>query len=218
MTEPGYGNSLAEALLQIKAIRLSPQKPFTWASGLLSPVYCDNRLLLSYPELRNIAILGLEALAGEFPSIQAIAGVATAGIPHGAILADRLGLPFLYVRSKPKDHGRGNLIEGEVPQGKRVLVVEDLISTGGSALQAAEALSAAGAEVVAVVALFSYGFPTTRDRFHTAGLPLRTVASYEDILDVSRRTARFSEEDLRLLSTWHTDPKNWSAQATSSVS
>ena len=210
MTEPDHATALAEALLQINAIRLSPQKPFTWASGLRSPVYCDNRLLLSYPDLRLIAIDVLIQIARQFGHIDAIAGVATAGIPHGMLLADRLGLPFIYIRSKAKAHGKGNQIEGDCHPGQRVLVIEDLISTGGSSLQAAEALQDAGLTVLGVAALFTYGFPESRERFEAAGIPLQTVSNYERILQVALQKGAINETESLTLSTWHQDPRAWS--------
>ncbi len=214
MTKPNHARALAADLLQINAIRLSPHVPFTWASGLKSPVYCDNRLLLSYPDCRNHAIEGLAALSRNFRPLDGIAGVATAGIPHGALLADRLQLPFCYVRSQPKNHGRGNQIEGLVSAGQRVLVVEDLISTGGSSLQAAKALEAAGASVVAVIALLSYGFTEARVRFEDAGIPLESVSDFPTVLDVARESGFISEEEFEMLTPWYRDPRAWSDRFT----
>ncbi|MCF8236554.1 MAG: orotate phosphoribosyltransferase [Saprospiraceae bacterium] len=210
MTEPDYASSLAEALLQINAIRLSPQKPFTWASGLKSPVYCDNRLLLSYPALRQIAIDGLVQIARDCGPIDAIAGVATAGIPHGMLLADRLNLPFIYVRSKAKEHGKGNQIEGAFTPGQHVLVVEDLISTGGSSLQAAQALQEAGLVIQAVTALFTYGFPESEQRFAEASIPLRTISNYSKVLQVSQEIGQITAAEADVMSTWYQDPRAWS--------
>nr|MCU0346243.1 orotate phosphoribosyltransferase [Saprospiraceae bacterium] len=151
-------SEVAKRLLQIKAIKLSPQKPFTWASGILSPIYCDNRLVLSHVDTRGFVKDCLVEKSKDFASFDAVAGVATAGIAHGMLLADALGLPFAYVRSKAKEHGRQNLIEGELPENAKVLVVEDLISTGGSSLQAVESVRQAGYKVVGVLAIFSYNF------------------------------------------------------------
>ncbi len=201
---------LAASLLQIKAIRLSPQKPFTWASGLLSPVYCDNRLLLSYPDLRNQAVAGLKLLSEEFHDIQGIAGVATAGIPHGTLLADRLNLPFLYVRSQPKGHGKGNQIEGEIRPGCRLLVVEDLISTGGSSLLAVKALQDAGMVPLAVLALFSYGLPQSEQQFSAANVPLRTITDFASVLEVAQNEGSISRDEFDLMHTWYKDPQAWS--------
>lgn len=210
MTVPDHASRFAEALLQINAIRLSPQKPFTWASGLKSPVYCDNRLLLSYPALRQLAIDGLVSLIAKMSQFDAIAGVATAGIPHGVLLADRLSLPFLYVRSKPKEHGKGNQIEGLCKPGQRILVVEDLISTGGSSIQAVEALHQAGTEVVGVIALFTYGFPETAMRFEAASIPVHTVSNYSAMLKVASQTGQITQEEATLMSSWYKDPRSWS--------
>jgi orotate phosphoribosyltransferase len=210
MTEPDYSKQLAASLLQIKAIRLSPQNPFTWASGLLSPVYCDNRLLLSYPDLRKQAISGLLALSEEFTDIQGVAGVATAGIPHGALLADQMDLPFVYVRSQPKGHGKGNQIEGEVRPGCRVIVVEDLISTGGSSLLAVKALQDAGMVPIAVLALFTYGLPQSAQQFSAANVPLRTITDYASVLEVAQHNGSISQIEFELMQTWYKDPQAWS--------
>ena len=211
MTELNHAARLAASLLQIKAIRLSPRQTYTWASGLLSPVYCDNRLLLSYPSQRSEAIDGLVGLAAEFGPLDGIAGVATAGIPHGALLADRLGLPFLYVRSKPKEHGKGNQIEGEVNPGSRLLVIEDLISTGGSSLQAVQALRDAGMQPVAVLALFTYAMSEASRRFQEAGIPLRTVTSFPEVIRIARESGAISLEEFGMLEEWYQDPPGWSA-------
>lgn len=210
MTEPNHARKLAAILLQIKAIRLSPAHPITWASGLLSPVYCDNRLLLSYPAYREEAIRGLVALAGDYGPADAIAGVATAGIPHGAWLADRLGLPFIYVRGQAKGHGRGNRIEGECLPGQRVIVVEDLISTGGSSLQAVDALREAGLEVSAVLALFTYGLPEATRRFRDAGVTLATVSDFPTLIEVAREQEAIGPEAFQRLREWYEDPQAWS--------
>jgi orotate phosphoribosyltransferase len=210
MTEQDYSKQLAASLLQIKAIRLSPQKPFTWASGLLSPVYCDNRLLLSYPDLRKQALAGLQKLCDEFGEIQGVAGVATAGIPHGMLLADRLNLPFVYVRSQPKGHGKGNQIEGEIRPGCRLIVVEDLISTGGSSLLAVKALQDAGMVPLAVLALFTYGLPQSEQQFSAANVPLRTITDYASVLQVAQRNGSISQDEFDLMQTWYVDPHAWS--------
>lgn len=217
MTEPTHAHMLAASLLQIKAIRLSPLKPFTWASGLLSPVYCDNRLLLSYPDLRNQAIEGLIKLVSEFQNIQGIAGVATAGIPHGAILADRLQLPFIYVRSKPKEHGKGNQIEGEVRANSRIIVVEDLISTGGSSLQAVQAIRDAGMLPIGVIALFTYGLSQSINQFDEANVPLRTITDYTTVLQVAQQNGTINQEDFVLMHAWYKDPTAWSELHKSSI-
>ena len=172
----------AEKLLNVKAIKLQPANPFTWASGWKSPIYCDNRKTLSFPDLRTFVKIELcHAIQENFPEAEAVAGVATGAIAQGALVADQLGKPFVYVRSKPKDHGMGNLIEGELPEGAKVVVVEDLISTGGSSLKAVEALRAAGYEVVGMVASYTYGFGVAGEAFSTAGVDLVTIRDYADV-------------------------------------
>lgn len=212
MEDHSYAHVLAEALLEIGAVRLSPEKPFTWASGLLSPVYCDNRLVLSYPKYRSIAIQGLQKLVGQFEDTEAIAGVATAGIPHGALLADRLELPFLYVRSKAKEHGKGNKIEGLVTPGLKVVVVEDLISTGGSSLEAVKSLIESGMQVLGVVALFTYGFTEAAMRFEEAEIPFATVTDYPTLIKVALDQHLITDEQYHELAEWYQDPRNWSSR------
>src|SRR5665213_1992302 len=174
---------VAEFLLQIKAIKLQPNNPFTWASGWKSPIYCDNRITLSHPTIRTYIRQQLTVLIQElFGPVGCIAGVATAGIPQGVLVAQELGLPFIYVRSKPKDHGTGNLIEGDVLTGKRVVVVEDLISTGKSSLQAVEALREAGYDVGGLVAIFSYGFDVAAESFKQANCPFKTLSNYSALI------------------------------------
>jgi len=201
---------IARRLLEAGAVKLQPASPFTWASGLRSPIYCDNRVLLSYPAIRSEVISGLEELAGDFTEIQGIAGVATAGIPHGALLADRLELPFVYIRSKAKEHGRQNQIEGRVEAGQRYLVVEDLISTGGSSLKAIDALKAAGGEISGAVAIFSYGFPAAVRAFQLADVELRTISGYENLLKEAAATGYITKEEAAELSNWREDPRAWS--------
>jgi orotate phosphoribosyltransferase len=193
---------VASKLLQINAIKLSPQKPFTWASGIQSPIYCDNRVLLSYPEVRNFIKQSLVQASESFKGFNLIAGVATAGIPHGALLADALQLPFIYVRSKAKEHGRQNLIEGHAPEGSKALVIEDLISTGGSSLQAVQALRDAGVEVLGVLALFSYGFERARQAFLEANCQLLTLSDYDVLIAEARRAAYINEDELNSLQQW----------------
>ena len=177
---------VAQKLLQIKAIKLSPQNPFTWASGIQSPIYCDNRIVLSFPEIRSWFVTQMISQINAFSTFEVIAGVATAGIPWGALVADRLDLPFIYVRSKAKGHGRQNLIEGSFQTDQKVLVVEDLISTGGSSLKAVEALIEANLHVVGVIANFQYGLEESRIRFEEANIPLVTLSNYETLLHVAR--------------------------------
>lgn len=207
MTTPKY---FAQKLLQISAVKIDAQNPFTWASGWKSPVYCDNRMLLAHPHLRDFVKSELaNRILEHFPDADCIAGVATAGIPHGMLAADLLKLPFVYVRSKPKEHGRGNRIEGGLEAGWKVVVVEDLISTGGSSLQAVEALREAGAEVIGMCALFTYGFPLSEEAFRKAGVPLQTISNYAALLETALEEGRISEADMETLQTWREDPAAW---------
>ena len=204
-------DAVARDLLRIGAVTLRPDAPFTWASGRLSPVYTDNRLALSHPDVRSRIADGLTSLARTFAP-DAVAGVATAGIPHAALVADRLALPLVYVRGAPKDHGRQNRIEGRVAPGQRVVLVEDLVSTGGSVLSAADALRDAGAEPVAGLAVFSYGFAEADAAFDAAGLPLRTLTTFEALARVAREDGSLSDADLDTLAAWRTDPVRWSRE------
>ncbi|MCB0637455.1 MAG: orotate phosphoribosyltransferase, partial [Lewinella sp.] len=204
---------VARQLLQIKAIKLSPQSPFTWASGRQSPIYCDNRTVLSHPAVRDFILLCFVEAAARFGRIDGVAGVATAGIPHGALLADRLGLPFIYVRSKPKAHGRQNMIEGVLEPGHTYLVIEDLISTGGSSLQAVEALREAGAQVAGVLAIFTYGFPEAAAAFAAADCPLATLSHYEALIEEAIQAGYVTADQQALLAAWREDPVAWSERA-----
>lgn len=200
----------ASKLLDIKAIKLQPNDPFTWASGWKSPFYCDNRKALSFPELRNFVKLQLvHTVMQHFPQAEAVAGVATGAIAQGALVADELNMPYVYVRSKAKDHGMANLIEGELPAGAKVVVVEDLISTGGSSLKAVEALRAAGYEVVGMVASYTYGFPVAAKAFADAGVELQTLTDYDHVVEQALATGYISEADVELLHEWRKDPANW---------
>ena len=200
----------AEKLLKIKAIKLQPANPFTWASGWKSPFYCDNRKTLSYPALRNFVKLEIARLIQEqFGEVDAIAGVATGAIPQGALVADALNLPFVYVRSTPKDHGLENLIEGELRPGMKVVVIEDLISTGGSSLKAVEAIRRDGCEVIGMVASDTYGFPVAIEAFKNAKVKLVTLTNYEAVLDVALKTGYISEQDIPVLDAWRKDPAHW---------
>lgn len=201
---------IARRLLEAGAVKLQPSEPFTWASGLRSPIYCDNRVLLSYPTIRSEVVAGLVELAGQFTGIEGIAGVATAGIPHGALLADRLGLPFVYIRSKAKEHGQQNQIEGRIEHGQRYLVVEDLVSTGGSALQAIAALRAAGGEAIGTLAIFSYEFPAAVRAFEQADVPLATLSNYSSLLAEAAREGQITTADVEALAEWARDPRAWS--------
>ncbi len=201
---------IAQRLLQIKAIKLSPQKPFTWASGLKSPIYCDNRLIPSYPEIRKVVLEGFINKAKVFEPFDVVAGIATGGIPYGTLLADRLNLPFVYVRSKAKEHGHQNLVEGELPTGARVLVIEDLISTGGSSLSAVKAIRTKGVHVVGVLAVFTYGFEQATESFAAASCPLDTLTNYTVLLEEALKTRYIQSEDLETLKEWRQNPKDWS--------
>lgn len=200
----------AEKLLSVKAIKLQPSNPFTWASGWKSPVYTDNRKLISYPAIRTFIKIELSRLVLEhFPDVNAIAGVATGAIAPGALVADALGLPFVYIRSKPKDHGLENLIEGELKPKSKVVVVEDLISTAGSSLKAVEAVRKDGSEVLGMVANFTYGFPVAVDSLEKANVKLVTLTNYEAVLEEALRTNYITEADLATLKEWRKSPADW---------
>ncbi len=204
---------LAEKLLKINALKLQPANPFVWASGWNSPIYTDNRRTLSYPEVRSFIKVELtRTIMENFPEAEAIAGVATGAIAQGALVADLLNLPYVYVRSTPKDHGLENLIEGDLRQGQKVVVVEDLVSTGKSSLKAVEAIRNAGCEVVGMVALFTYGFPVAEENFAEAGVRLVTLSNYNAMLDVALDTKYICEGDLSTLQQWREDPANWVPQ------
>ena len=204
---------LAEKLLNISAIKLQPANPFVWASGWNSPIYTDNRRTLSYPDVRSFIKIELaRTILEQFPEVDAIAGVATGAIAQGALVADMLNLPYAYVRSTPKDHGLENLIEGNLRQGSKVVVIEDLISTGKSSLKAVEALRNAGCEVVGMVALFTYGFPVAEENFAEAGVNLITLSNYNAMLDVALSINYIAQDDLETLRQWREDPANWVPQ------
>ena len=202
-------SDIATSLLKINAIKISTDDPFTWASGIQSPIYCDNRVALSYPETRKQIVTSFVEAADRFDSFEVVAGVATAGIPWGAYLADALDLPFVYVRSKAKAHGRQNLIEGELRPDQNVLLVEDLISTGGSSLKAVEAVRAAGCKVVGVVAIFQYGFSIAEQAFTEAGCPYTTLSTYPELLQQAQNLELITSDQQLILSRWSKDPKNW---------
>lgn len=200
----------AEKLLNVKAIKLQPEAPFTWASGWKSPFYCDNRKTLAFPALRSFVKLELSRLVAEkYPEAQAIAGVATGAIAQGALVADALSLPFAYVRSKPKDHGMTNLIEGDLQPGMKVVVVEDLISTGGSSLKAVEALRAHGCKVIGMVASYTYGFPVAEEAFAKAGVELTTLTNYNAVVEVALQTGYIKQEHVNMLHEWRANPGEW---------
>ena len=203
----------AEKLLKVKAIKIQPANPFTWASGWKSPIYCDNRKTLSYPALRNFVKLGIcRVILEQFGEVDAIAGVATGAIAQGALVAEELNLPFVYVRSSPKDHGLENLIEGELRPGMKVVVVEDLISTGGSSLKAVNAIRNNGCEVIGMVASFTYGFDVAAEAFEKANVKLVTLTNYNTILEAALSTNYINEEDIPVLQSWREDPSHWTGK------
>lgn len=201
---------LAEKLLKISAIKLQPANPFVWASGWNSPIYTDNRKTLSYPDVRSFIKVELCRMIMEnFETPDAIAGVATGAIAQGALVADTMGLPYVYVRSTPKNHGLENLIEGNLRPGQKVVVIEDLISTGGSSLKAVEAIRAAGCEVIGMAAIFTYGFPVAAEAFNKAGVTLCTLSDYNSMLEAALETDYIKAEDIETLKEWRKDPANW---------
>jgi orotate phosphoribosyltransferase len=198
----------AEKLLKVKAIKLQPSNPFTWASGWKSPIYCDNRKLMSYPQIRNfLKVEFARIILEKYPQTDAIAGVATGAIAPGALVADVLGLPF--VRSSPKDHGMENLIEGDLKPKQKVVVIEDLVSTGGSSLKAVEAIRSNGSDVLGMIAIFTYGFQHSVDAMHEARVELTTLCNYDAILDEALATDYIDESELKTLQDWRKDPENW---------
>ncbi|HXS36148.1 MAG TPA: orotate phosphoribosyltransferase [Flavipsychrobacter sp.] len=200
----------AEKLMQIKALQINLQKPYTWASGWHSPVYCDNRKVLSYPYVRDFVKSELANMVLEhFPDAQVIAGVATAGIAHGVMAADLLKLPFIYVRAKAKEHGMGNQIEGVLEARQKVVVIEDLVSTGKSSLQVVDVLRQQGAEVLGMCALFTYGFPIADEAFENAEVPLHTISNYKALIEVAQEQKLIQPEQLSMLEQWRLDPSNW---------
>ncbi|MFJ1424748.1 orotate phosphoribosyltransferase [Capnocytophaga canimorsus] len=200
----------ADYLLQIKAIKLNSENPFTWASGWKSPIYCDNRVVLSYPEIRNyIAQQMVREVQERYPQTQVIAGVATGAIGMGMLVADKLGLPFIYVRPEPKKHGRQNQIEGALQLGQKVTVIEDLISTGMSSLNAVKALKSAQAEVLGMLAVFSYGFETAHQNFKQENVVLHTLSNYENLLLQALNIGYISENELEMLKSWRENPSKW---------
>ena len=203
-------HEVASKLLSIGAIKLSPDKPFIWSSGWHSPIYCDNRLSLSYPEIRSFIKDKLaEAIKANFAGVEAIAGVATAGIPQGALVAEALGLPFLYVRAKPKGHGMENMIEGLVTPGQKVVLIEDLVSTGGSSLKAAEALDIAGFEVMGMVAIFTYGFDIAQENFENKRIPLVCLSDYQTLIEEGMLTGKVTKDQVSALKQWRDHPQTW---------
>ena len=203
-------SQIAADLLDIQAVYLKPENPFTWASGIKSPIYTDNRITLSYPETRNLIENSfVDTIKDHFPEVEVIAGTATAGIPHGAIIADKMSLPFAYIRSKPKDHGAGNQIEGRVLKGQKMVIIEDLISTGGSVLDAAAASKREGADVLGVVAIFTYELPKASQNFEEAGVQLITLSTYSDLIQVAKEKGYITADGLQLLQKFKEDQENW---------
>mgnify|MGYP003349859489 CR=1 FL=1 len=201
---------VAEKLLQINAVKLNLQNPFTWASGWKSPIYCDNRRILSYPHVRDFIKSEMtNAVFTEFPDAQVIAGVATAGIPHGALVADLLSLPFIYVRAKPKEHGMGNQIEGQLMPGQQVVVIEDLISTGKSSMQAIQAIQAAGGQVTGICSVFNYGFPEAAQLFQEAGIPVLSLSDYSSLIELAQQRGLFNADEAAELTRWRENPSVW---------
>ncbi len=202
--------AVATKLLEIEAIKLNYKNPFTWSSGWKSPIYCDNRMALSFPAIRTFIKEGLvKAIRDTYKDVECIAGVATAGIPQGALVADELSLPYIYVRPKPKEHGMGNLIEGKIEKGQKVVLVEDLISTGGSSLKAAQALKEAGFKVLGMVAIFTYGFDVAEKNFEEAGIRLVCLSDFNHLLKEAVRKKYLDENQLIYVKSWRVDPGNW---------
>lgn len=202
---------IANLLLQIKSIKINVAKPFQWTSGWKSPIYCDNRKTLSYPQIRNvIKEQFIELINDKFKNVEAIAGIATGAIAIGAIVADALNLPFLYVRSNQKNHGLQNLIEGEIVPNQRIVVIEDLVSTGGSSLKAVNTLRSNNCNVLGLIAIFTYKFKNTENRFNESGCKLYTLCNYEILVDLAKQTGYISSDELDLIKQWHKSPENWS--------
>ena len=203
-------SAVAEKLLQVNAVKLNPDHPFTWASGWKSPIYCDNRKVLSFPFVRDFIKSELCSIIFEkFPSIDALAGVATAGIPWGAMAADQLKLPYMYVRPKPKEHGLGNQIEGYFTPGEKVLVIEDLISTGKSSLQVCDVLKKEGLDVSGLVSIFNYGFPIAARMFEEAGIPQYSLSNYDVLIKLAVGKGIVSDSQLNALLNWRNNPSEW---------
>ncbi|WP_268624491.1 orotate phosphoribosyltransferase [Paenibacillus alvei] len=210
MTTTNLERTIAQHLLNIQAVALRPNEPFTWTSGIKSPIYCDNRLTMSYPEIRDAIAEGFASLVKQYaPDAEVIVGTATAGIPHAAWVADKLGLPMAYIRDKAKGHGKQNQIEGIIRPGQKVVVIEDLISTGGSSLKAALAVKEAGAEPLAVLAIFSYQLEKATSAFEEAGIPLRTLSNYTALTQTALDHGVIQAEDMDVLQAWRHDPTTW---------
>ncbi|WP_430609103.1 orotate phosphoribosyltransferase [Enterococcus sp. DIV0876] len=203
---------IAKDLLAIEAIFLRPNEPFTWASGIKSPIYCDNRITMSYPQVRRVIAKGLaEKIKHDFPDAEVIAGTATAGIPHAAWVAELLDLPMVYIRSQAKAHGKGNQIEGRIKPNQKMVVIEDLLSTGGSVLEACAAAQREGADVLGVAAIFTYELPQVAKNFAAASLPYVTLTNYSTLIDVALETGTIQQSDVELLKEWRRSPATWLA-------
>ncbi|PYZ93212.1 orotate phosphoribosyltransferase [Salipaludibacillus keqinensis] len=203
---------VAELLLSIGAVTLRPENPFTWSSGIKSPIYCDNRLIMSYPEQRKQFIAHFVSyIKKEFPEVEVLAGTATAGIPHAAWIADQLDLPMIYVRSSSKGHGKQNRIEGILEEGKKVLVIEDLISTGGSSIEAAKSVEASGGKVLGICSIFTYGLPHAEEAEKSSGYTIKSLTSYSELLSIAANKGVIQPADVSLLEKWRQDPENWLA-------
>ncbi|MDC0760384.1 orotate phosphoribosyltransferase [Brevibacillus sp. AG] len=210
MTTMTTAKHIAANLLEIGAVHLRPEQPFTWTSGIKSPIYCDNRITMSYPDVRRaIARAFADLIKEQYPDAQVVAGTATAGIPHAAWVAELLDLPMIYVRDKAKGHGRQNQIEGALAAGQKVVVIEDLISTGGSSLKAAQAVQAEGGEVLGVVAIFSYQFPDAQALFEDAGIPCSTISNYTALLEVASEQGVITSEQEKVLGEWRKSPRTF---------
>jgi len=204
---------IANALLRIGAVSLNPKQPYTWSSGLKSPIYCDNRLTISYPEIREMIADGFANLIKEqYPDAELIAGAATGGIPHAALVADRLKLPMVYVRSKSKGHGQGRMVEGVLPEGAKTIVIEDLISTGGSSLRVANAVNAEGGHTLAVAAIFTYEFDSAVQAFREAGIALHTLSNYSTLIQEAAASGSIDQEELALLKRWKESPESYGTE------
>ena len=210
MAENNLAERIAAALLAIEAVVLSPDKPFTWTSGIKSPIYCDNRMTISYPEVRDLIAEGfVELIKARFPEAEVVAGAATGGIPHAAWVAQKLNLPMIYVRDKAKGHGKQNKIEGLLKPGQKAVVIEDLISTGGSSIKVAEAVNEEGGIALGVAAIFTYQLDKATRGFADAGVPLYTLSNYETLLNVAVQTGKLREEQLQLLRSWRENPESF---------
>ncbi|MBB1062423.1 orotate phosphoribosyltransferase [Limosilactobacillus fastidiosus] len=208
-----YSQRVAQVLLNINAVTLNPEKPFTWASGMKSPIYTDNRLTISFPDVRQAIVNGMaEQIKLHFNEAEAIAGTATAGIPHATGVAQQMGLPMVYVRTKPKDHGEGKQVEGILRPGEKVVVIDDLISTGGSVLNAVHAIESEGAEVIGVVSIFTYQLQAAEQNFMVNGLQYYSVTNYSTLVNLAKENGLINTDHLKSLQEWRKDPMKWSNQ------